>query len=103
MIEIIVRRDPGDKPGPDISDSLITSVPVALARGAAEINRRSTDRKLLSLSVSLLPFTMPGGLARITTGKGSRVGKLRSMEKEYSLTDSEFRADCRVEVEVNNV
>ena len=100
MIEILVKRGLGDKQGPDITDALITSVPVALARGATEINTACSDRKILSLSTSLLPLTMPGGLVRMTTYKGVRVGKLKSMTKEYSLSESEFTASCTINVEV---
>ena len=100
MIEILVTRGAGDRQGPDISDPLITSVPVALAKGAAEINRSCSDRKTLSLETVLLPFFLPGCLARITTYKGRRTGKLRSMEKEYSLTGQEFTATCRMDIEV---
>ena len=100
MIEILVKRGPGDKQGQDITDALITSVPVALARGAAEINTSCSDRKILSIATVLLPMTMPGGLVKITTYKGSRIGKLKSFEKEYSLTESEFKAECRLSVEV---
>jgi len=100
MIEILVSRFPGDKRGPRISDPLITSVPVALARGAAEINRRCSNRKDLGISTALMPFVMPGGLVGVTTSKGRRVGKLRSMEKTYQISGSEFTADCRLNVEV---
>lgn len=100
MIEILVKRGPGDKQGQDITDALITSVPVALARGAAEINKSCSDRKIITLSTVLLPMTMPGGLVQITTHKGGKIGKLTSFEKEYSLSDTEFTASCRLSVEV---
>jgi hypothetical protein len=100
VIEILVSRAPGDKRGPAISDPLITSVPVALARGAAEINRRISNRKQLRISTPLMPLVLPGVLVGITTAKGRRVGKLRSMEKQYQINGSEFTADCRLTVEV---
>jgi hypothetical protein len=100
VIEILVSRAPGDKPGPKISDPLITSVPVALARGAAEINRRCSNRKNLGLSTVLMPFMLTGGLVGVTTSKGRRVGKLRSFEKTYQINGREFTADCRLTVEV---
>ena len=100
MIEILVKRAPGEKPGPKISDPLITSVPVALAKGSAEINRSYNNRKGLGISTVLMPFVMPGGLVGVTTYKGRRVGKLKSFEKIYQSSASEFTADCRLEVEV---
>lgn len=38
MIDIIVQRGLGDKPGPDISDPLLSTVPAAIARGTYEID-----------------------------------------------------------------
>lgn len=100
MIEILVSRAPGDKRGPAISDPLITSIPVALARGSAEINRLISNRKTVGIATALMPMQLPGGLVGITTAKGRRVGKLRSMEKQYQINGSEFTADCRLTVEV---
>lgn len=100
MIEILVSRAPGDKRGQAISDPLITSIPVALARGAAEINRRISNRKTVGIATVLMPLQLPGGLVGITTGKGRRVGKLRGMEKTYQISGSEFTATCQLSVEV---
>lgn len=38
MVDIVVIRGAGDRPGDDISDALIVSVPVALSRGRAELD-----------------------------------------------------------------
>lgn|SRR5574340_751802 len=100
MIEILVSRAPGDKRGPAISDPLITSVPVALAKGGCEINRRISNRKQLGIATVLMPLQLPGGLVGVTTAKGRRVGTLRAMEKQYQINGSEFTADCRMTVEV---
>jgi len=100
MIEILVSRAPGDCRGPNISDPLITTVPVAMARGAAEINRRCSNRKGLGISTVLMPLQLPGCLVGVTTYNGRRVGKLRSFEKQYQSSGSEFVADCRLTVEV---
>lgn len=37
-IEIFVQRGAGDRQGPDIVDTYITTIPAALARGTYEIN-----------------------------------------------------------------
>ena len=100
MIEILVTRGAGDRPGPDISDPLITSVPVALARGSAEINRSMSDRRILSLDLTLMPWTDPGSLVGITSSRGRQVGRLLSMEKEYTVSASDFTAACRMSIEV---
>ncbi len=100
MIEILVSRDPGDKLGPNITDPLITSTPVALAKGAAAINGSCSDRKILRVSTTMMPLQLPGGLVGITTIKGRRVGKLRSMEKTYQISGQEFSADVSLYIEV---
>ena len=99
MIEILVSRAPGDKRGPAISDPLITSIPVALARGSAEINRLISNRKTVGIATALMPMQLPGGLVGITTGKGRRVGKLRAMEKTFQISGNEFTATCQLSVE----
>jgi hypothetical protein len=100
MIEVLVSRQPGDKRGPAISDPLITSIPVALAKGAAEINKSISNRKQLGVTTVLMPFVMPGCLVGVTTYKGRRVGRLRSFEKTYQISGSEFSADCQMTIEV---
>lgn len=101
MIEINVSILPGDKSGDKITDPLITSVPVALAVGKAEINRSYPKRrKTLGINTVLMPFIMPGGLVGVTTYKGRRVGRLQAFEKIYQINVSEFTADCRLDVEV---
>ena len=100
MVEILVSRDPGGKISPnDIVDPLITSIPVALARGATEINKSCSNRKQVGISTTLLPWTMPGGLVAVTTSKGKRTGKLRSFEKVYTVSKTEFLAECNIGVE----
>jgi hypothetical protein len=41
VIDIIVVRDAGDRSGDDIVDGLIGSLPVALARGRAELDEHA--------------------------------------------------------------
>ena len=38
MVDIVVIRGAGDRPGDDIVDTLIVSVPVALSRGRSELD-----------------------------------------------------------------
>ena len=46
MIDIVVQRAAGDRPGSDIVDPLLGSVPAALSRGRAEIDAAHPVRKL---------------------------------------------------------
>jgi len=45
VIDIIVIRNDGDRPGDDVVDGLIGSLPVALARGQAELDERGQRMK----------------------------------------------------------
>jgi|GEM_PF-1323236 len=42
MIDIIVQRGAGDRPGADIVDPLISAIPVAIQRGRNELDERSS-------------------------------------------------------------
>lgn len=46
MIDILVQRGNGDIAGSPVVDPLISSVPVAIARGRAEIDAQQSVRKL---------------------------------------------------------
>lgn len=41
MIDIIVVRDAGNRPGEDVVDGLIGSLPVAIARGRTELDEQA--------------------------------------------------------------
>lgn len=41
MIDIIVQRDAGDRPGEDVVDGLLGSLPAAIARGRAELDEQA--------------------------------------------------------------
>ena len=51
MISAIVQRQPADKPGPDISDPLITAIPVATERGRNEIDANCSARQTVTLDI----------------------------------------------------
>jgi hypothetical protein len=51
MISVTVQRAPADKQGPDISDPLITTEPVAVERGRNEIDANSTPRQIVTMDV----------------------------------------------------
>ena len=51
MISVIVQRQPADKPGPDISDPLITSGTVAAERGRNEIDTNCSARQSVTLDI----------------------------------------------------
>ena len=47
----IIQRQPADKPGPDIVDTVLVSDPARIERGRQEINYNSSDRVLKTLAI----------------------------------------------------
>jgi len=64
MIDVMVARLPADKQGQDIQDSLITSIPAALARGQMEIDDHS-DLQPLQVSILYRSGLKPGILVNV--------------------------------------
>lgn len=61
-----VYRDAGDRPGQAISDGLIASAAVAVARGAAEMNDRAHDRTRVTITFRApRPEIVVGDLVRV--------------------------------------
>lgn len=73
MIALQVYRGPGDRPGPDISDPLIGSPAIALARGRAEMDARAHPRLSVRRTIPHRPGLALGLLVRVAdplTGAG---------------------------------
>ncbi len=77
-MKIIVSRDPADKQGPDIIDSLLTDEVVGRARGTREIDFNYSNRYLEQGNCPLLPYMPTGSLVNVTESSGSYRGKLSS-------------------------
>ena len=71
-ISIIVQRPPADYQGPDISDPLIASTAQAVARGTAEINKKSSNRVEVSGSMPLHPWMQQGKMVMVTELDGNQ-------------------------------
>ena len=99
MISVTVQRAPADKPGPDISDPLITSDLVARERGRNEIDAQSTNRSLVTASGPYRQWIQPGVLLSYIGRRATWMG----MVKRYAITISRdgdgFSADCNLEIE----
>lgn len=65
MIHVIVERQPANRQGPDISDSLITTEAVARERGRNEIDANSTNRYIVTGNGPLLSFIRPGSIVEV--------------------------------------
>ena len=66
---VIASRAPGDKPGPDIVDSILSSDLSQRERARQEINFHSTDRVIESGNLIGSSFIRPGSLAQITSSR----------------------------------
>lgn len=65
MILVIVERPPGDKQGPDISDSLLVTEPPARERGRNEIDANFSNREYISSNGPLSTFMRPGSIIEV--------------------------------------
>ena len=63
-IDIFVQRGAGDKPGDDIIDPLIGSIPVAIQRGRNELDARSVPLKKVDTEALYRVGVRLGQLAR---------------------------------------
>jgi len=100
-MRITVSRLPGDKQGPDIVDSLLTSDPPAVARGAREIDYHSTNRSTERGNCVLLPYMPIGSLMNVTEVDGQYRGKLASYALVIDISEDgrDFTASTSISVE----
>ena len=75
---VIASRPPGDKPGPDIVDSILSTDLSQRERGRQEINFHSTDRVIESGNLIGTSFIRPGSMVQITNSKESFKAKVTS-------------------------
>lgn len=99
MISIIVQRAPADRPGPDISDPLLTAPIAARERGRIEIDRESTDRQLVSVTGPFRAWLAPGSLVEYRGRRATWRGLVRRAGISITRSEGEFRADLALELE----
>lgn len=97
MIDIVVQRSEGDVAGSDIIDPLIGSVPVAIARGRAEIDAQQSVRKL-RLVTRFEHRARPGCLVDVVDGISglARRGKIVGVEHVVEGAIASTRLDVEV-------
>lgn len=100
-MRITVSRPPEDKPGPDITDPLLTSVPPAIARGTREIDYHSTNRNIESGNCILLPYIATGSLVNVTESVKIYRGKLKSYAVIIDISEDgkDFTATSAINIE----
>lgn len=100
MIAVIVQRPPADKQGPDISENLITSDPVAIERGRNEIDANCSNRETVTGSGPLQGWIPPGALAEVADmEQAAWRAKVRSCAITLTRGDNDFTADVNLVME----
>lgn len=103
MINVKVQRLPADKQGPDISDSLIASVPVAVERGRIEVDKSFSNRETVTMAGPLNETIEHGEIVEIAdTQQEAWCGIVTAAEITIERGDS-FSADISLTVEREHV
>lgn len=100
-MKIIVSRAPGDRPGPDIIDQLLTSEPAGIARGRREIDHSAAMRSIEQGNCPLLPYMATGSLVHVTEARCSYRGKLTLWATTIDISEDgrEFTTTTAVAIE----
>lgn len=99
MISITVQRQPGDKPGPQITDHLLTTEAVALERGRNEIDALCSNRALVSCTGPYRRFILPGTLIEYQARRSTFRGIVRRCALNVSRDGDRFSAEFALEIE----
>lgn len=94
MIAIIAQRSPGDRPGPDITDQLLTTEAVARERGRNEIDAQSSSRMLYTCTGPLEEYRMRGELVELVQRDRQ---PLRALARSWTLTINRSETDIQVD------
>jgi hypothetical protein len=99
-MRVEVIRGAGDKLGPEIGDSLITTEAAALERGRVEIDRNSTSRDLVSLSVPFGRWIAPGSLVAVEDSDNQNWrGMVTKCGLSISRESDSLSAETHLEIE----
>lgn len=84
MIDIIVRRYSGDRPGRDIVNGLIGSVDVALRLGMSELDSKAQPMQAITIEAVYRDGVRKGQLVRVhDTIRGTWIGKVTGVSHKY--------------------
>ncbi len=95
----IVQRQPADKPGDDIVDTILISASSQIERGRQEINYNSTDRVIKTGSVVSPSFVEPGVIIEIQDKSGNTKGMVTGFSLSISSGNKEINTSTNVIVE----
>jgi hypothetical protein len=99
MNPVRVWRGAGDKPGPPISDPLIVTEQVAVARGIAEIDHACSDRIINIAVCGHVPWIPPGAYGLLELDEGARAGMLTGYEITVKLEGESYTIDTVLTLE----
>ncbi len=87
-MSILVQRQPADKPGDDIVDSILTTPEAQLERGTHAINHNDRDRMIATGTVERVDFVSPRLMVRIMNKGVSKIGLVSKFSGHISISDS---------------
>lgn len=102
MVDIVVIRGLGDRPGDDIFEPILASEAAALMRGAAEMNTRSVNKSDKSVSVPFQTGLKPGLLVRVIDALQGEVytGKVTTIQHSSRAEPLEAVTTLNLEVPI---
>lgn len=96
-VNVIVTRDAGDVPAPDIIDPLITTEAIAIQRGCSFIDANHKSRMLAVVNGPFREWMAPGSLLEIID---SELASYKTLLTDITLTvsksDTGFTMDCNL-------
>lgn len=99
-ISVIIQRDDGDVPAPDIIDPLLTSEDVAIQRGTQYIDANHKSKTVLSTNGPYHQWMHPGSLLEVVDSDfAAYKAILTGMGLEIQKSDSGFSVDANCQIE----
>lgn len=99
MISITVQRQPGDKPGPEITDALITSEVAAVERSRVEIDKACSHRQSHALTGPHRSMIWPGALVEVHGPRQTWRGLVKRCAITIARDGDNFSAERHLEIE----
>lgn len=96
-----IFRGNGDRPGPEITDPLLTHETAIEARGTHELDASTSAVEVSGDGFYNGTMPVPGTLVALVTDKGARrIGMIDDVELVLTRSDLEtFTADCNIRIE----
>lgn len=95
MIDVIVQRGAGNRPGQDIFEPLLSSVPAAVARGRSEIDVHS-DLQTVSLSIVYRSGLEKGQLVEVHDDFTGEVWRGKIVGVQHTVVEDEISTELTI-------